>query len=365
MTSSTTSRTVVVCAALLTTACGPDLRPIAGEGDGSGNEGDGSGNEGGSSSTGVPSECTEVVEGDLEITDASDFEWLRTVREVTGHVRVQDLTIAEDLSMLSCLEVAGGGLWAQDTKSLRSLRGVGRLRSVGTWPDGVVRVDGNLALETLAGLDGLEEIGTIRVWDNPNLSRLEVNAVKRLGNLMLGWVECVPPGVGGVAMPRGDNPKLTEIDGFEALESGALSSSTHWIGTPSRLSARAMPSRSLSGWQAATMRSGASSGASATAAASAWHASTLWAVSSVTRPCPAGSVSSRPTQRTPSSRRAVGSSTPRSRARISNAASATAPFCRWCGPASPTGATASGVTKRIGQPTRSAVARRTPSTSGT
>ncbi len=222
-----TSRRVVLSATLLLTACGPGLSPIVSEGGGTGSEAggtgnEGSGSEGSSSSSGAPSECTEVVEGDLEITDASDFEWLRTVREVTGQVQIRDLAVAEDLSMLSCLDVVGDGLLVIGTDTVRSLHGLERLRFVGTWPDGLIFVEANAALETLAGLDGLEEIGTIRVWDNPNLSRLEVNAVKRLGNLMLGWVECVPPGVGGVAIPRGDNPKLTEIDGFEALESGAL-----------------------------------------------------------------------------------------------------------------------------------------------
>ena len=160
--------------------------------------------------------CTEVVEGDLEVNDESDFEWLRTVREVQGVLTIAELTGHTNLEFLGCLESVQG-VWVKDTQSLRSLDGLGRLTAL----ESGLSVSGNAALETLGGLDSLESIGEVWIRDNPELSRLELESPTDIRYIRLGWYECDGYGPDATALPRGDNPKLKGLDGLGNLDPAA------------------------------------------------------------------------------------------------------------------------------------------------
>lgn len=165
-------------------------------------------------STGRADGCTEVIEGDFEVTDESDFEWLRGVREVEGGLTVTGLSTQESLEFLGCLERVKG-LWIRDTEGIRSMEGLGRLELI----DGEFSVSGNSDLETLAGLDALETVEWgMWVLDNHELSRFEIHTPTRVPRVRLGWYECEKENAGFVSVPRGDNPKLKAIDGFELVQ---------------------------------------------------------------------------------------------------------------------------------------------------
>ncbi|MBV1857270.1 MAG: hypothetical protein KUG77_02585, partial [Nannocystaceae bacterium] len=59
-----------------------------------------------------------------------------------------------------------------------------------------------------------EGIGQVWIRDNPELSRLELENPTDIGYFRLGWYECDGDGPDATAIPRGDNPKLTGLDGF-------------------------------------------------------------------------------------------------------------------------------------------------------
>ncbi len=171
--------------------------------------------DGTSSSSNGNDGCTEVVEGDLEVNDASDLDWLRAVREVHGVLTITELSGHAHLEFLGCLESVQG-LWIKDTTNLRSLAGLGRLKTL----ERGLSVSGNASLETLRGLDSLESIGGggVSVLDNPELSRLELESPRDIGYFRLGSYECDGYGPDAAALPRGDNPKLSRLDGFEKVE---------------------------------------------------------------------------------------------------------------------------------------------------
>lgn len=158
----------------------------------------------------------EVVEGDVEVNDEADFEWLRTVREIQGVLTIAELTGHTNLEFLRCLESVQG-VWIKDTENLRSLDGLGRLGVI----DGDFSVSGNTSLETLGGLDSLKSVRGVWVLDNPELSRLELESPTDIGSFRLGWYECDGYGPGATAIPRGDNPKLKGLDGFGRIDPGA------------------------------------------------------------------------------------------------------------------------------------------------
>ena len=165
--------------------------------------------EDGTSSSSGGDGCTEVVEGDLEVDNESDFEWLRTVREIHGVLTISEISELPDLEFLGCLENVQG-LWVRDTESLRSLEGLGRLKAI----EGDLSVSGNASLETLKGLASLESVQRVWILDNPELSRLELDSPTDIGRFRLGWYECDGDGPDATAIPRGDNPKLTGLDGL-------------------------------------------------------------------------------------------------------------------------------------------------------
>ncbi len=196
-------------------ACGPST---AAEPSGGGGQSDSAAEpkldvpQGGASSSGGDG-CTEVFEGDIEVNDESDFEWLRTVREIGGVLTIAELTGRSDLEFLGCLERVQGIL-VRDTQSLLSFEGLGRLRMI----DGELAVRGNASLESLRGLDSLEGIGQVWIRDNPELSRLEIESPTDIGYFRLGWYECDGYGPDATAIPRGDNPKLTGLDGLGRID---------------------------------------------------------------------------------------------------------------------------------------------------
>lgn len=172
--------------------------------------------------TAAASECVDVHEGDLDLDASSDLESLRTLRQVTGRLRIHGVE-TEDLGFLECLESVGGVLSIRYNPSLRSLQGLERLESVGLAVGYVgLSVTDNPALESLSGLDSLRWVPTLTIHGNASLSHLGLDHLEGvLDGFYIGG--CSQDGEGAPAVMSGNNPSLTVLDGLSALEDvGAL-----------------------------------------------------------------------------------------------------------------------------------------------
>jgi hypothetical protein len=103
--------------------------------------------------------------------------------------RILQLDIGED-SGLESLEGLENLEWAkliyiEDTKRLRSLEGLGSLRTV----EREMQVLHNEALTSTAGANALEETQNLAVNGNPNLTTLEFDSLERLGGLSVQFNE--------------------------------------------------------------------------------------------------------------------------------------------------------------------------------
>jgi hypothetical protein len=182
-----------------------------------------------SSATTEAEPCSEIWDGNLVICDddcvgdaipSSSVQQLQNVGVVTGRITVirSDLI---DLQALSCLRSAGAIL-VSDNENLASLAGLeGVVELPGTDDSSGISIRANPALESLAGLDSLHEISGIELEENNALARLDLNHVETLGSLYLGTCAM---STSRESRAEGDNPSLTALDGFDALQSlGKLS----------------------------------------------------------------------------------------------------------------------------------------------
>ncbi len=179
-----------------------------------------SGSSSEASSTGLVG-CTEVFEGDLRVDEDTDLDWLRTVREVTGTLRVEGTTTWTTLEPLSCLQKVGQSLSIRDNMALESLDGLERLEVLGAADILAMAnfaVSNNPSLKSLRGMDSLRKIESIFIQSNASLDRLELNHVEEVQSVHLGG--CDYNESGDDFYPFGDNPQLIEFDGFDALLPG-------------------------------------------------------------------------------------------------------------------------------------------------
>jgi hypothetical protein len=175
--------------------------------------------EGDASDSSAPSHCVDVIEGDLEIDDRTDLDELRTVRLVTGTVRIGQTQTLEDLNFLECLEEVGANLLIGANEGLRTLHGAARLEQVGygdlSSGHGLF-ISNNPNLVSLAGLDSLRFPRIVSIYDNPSLAELSLPTVESVWSLRIGGcrqdAEDVP------ALGEGNNASLVEINGFQSLE---------------------------------------------------------------------------------------------------------------------------------------------------
>lgn len=121
-----------------------------------------------------------VVGGSVTVrgVDWTDPRPLSCLCEVEGDLRVQDNVGLVDLAGLERLEAVGGYLWLEDVPALVSLGGLARLGQAGSVL--VVRAQALRSLDGLAGLRGemtgdlwLNDTGVIELRGPPGLTRLD------------------------------------------------------------------------------------------------------------------------------------------------------------------------------------------------
>jgi hypothetical protein len=159
------------------------------------------------STTGDPSPCADVHDGDLLVDDTTDLATLVTIREVTGSVTISrsDPPLA-DLSALGCLERIGGNLIVDETPVLADLTGLGRLSYLGK----ILTVQRNADMTSLAGLDSLRYVPYIHVNSGPSLERLGLRALQAVETITIGSCN-------NDASSPGSLPSLAEIDAMDEM----------------------------------------------------------------------------------------------------------------------------------------------------
>jgi hypothetical protein len=218
-------------AALVVAACGPRTRPGEDGGEGTGDNDTAAGTESLSAEdTGTPFECPGArwYEGSLTVDDSTDVDSLRDIGGVTGWLAIADTTSLVDLEFLSCLEEVGAqqvslSMSITNNTALQSLHGLERLRTVGSYgeglaADGTIYITDNPVLASVAELAALEEIGRFAVWGDPSLGEVELPAIRRIGMLDLGGslgalgLTCLEP-------ERPSTMSLTSVGHYPLLES--------------------------------------------------------------------------------------------------------------------------------------------------
>jgi hypothetical protein len=139
----------------------------------------------------------EIYDGDFNISNQGDIDFLSGFREVTG-----DLTVCAslvDMKGLESLISVGRTLHFHHNSSLINLKGLNNLQYIGR----DLYIVENDNLKSLKGLESLETIAS-QVWIYLNPSLLEIGSMNNLTSV--GSIE--------IAL----NELLTEINGFKKLE---------------------------------------------------------------------------------------------------------------------------------------------------
>lgn len=177
------------------------------------------GSEDGSSSettTGGTPECPDVLDGNLELTDETDIDALRTVHRIRGGLIVENTSFM-NLEFLSCLHHIEGSIRIRFNPALETLTGLENVESLSQEdPSDGVQIRSNDALTSLAGLASITTMRRLTVQDNAALTDLGLNALEVLGVLEIG--QCT---TGNEADPYGfSNDSLTTIEGLASLREG-------------------------------------------------------------------------------------------------------------------------------------------------
>lgn len=184
------------------------------EGDGDNDHGDDDGEESGGSTS-----CQAIVET-LEITDATERASVDCVEEVTGDLKIGPTTSLKDLQWLTKLRHVGGTLYVVGNLGLESLSGLEQLEDV-DW----IHLRRNEELAELGGLAGLGYVDRITITDNDSLvdldgfpeglspSLLEVSNNDGLLTLS-GLPVFLSPGDGPFEIEVEDNPALADLHGL-------------------------------------------------------------------------------------------------------------------------------------------------------
>lgn len=177
------------------------------------------GPEDGSSSeaaTGGTTECPDVFDGDLELTDETDTEALRTVYRIRGNLIIENTSFTS-LEFLACLHHIEGSLLVRYNPALETLEGLENVESLKMeHPTNGVQIRSNDVLTSLASLSSIKEMNRLTVQGNDSLTDLGLNALETLGVLEIG--QCI---TGNEADFYGfSNDSLTTIEGLASLRDG-------------------------------------------------------------------------------------------------------------------------------------------------
>lgn len=154
----------------------------------------------------VPTCERRSISGNVRVSSVDDLSALEGAHELVGTLEIADSDL-ECLDALACLRIVGGDVRILGNDALRSTAGLRSIEALGTADfdnaAGSVVVSGNEALEVFEGFDGVRRIdGGVTVWQNPALR--EVAAFAGLRRLLLLSIAV--------------NPALESLSGLHALE---------------------------------------------------------------------------------------------------------------------------------------------------
>lgn len=131
--------------------------------------------------------CGLVWEGDYSVEDAGDLAALSGYVEVAGDLTIESTELT-DLSGLECLEAVDGSLYIQTNSLLTDITALAALEAVGglvcirdnvTQIGGVLGIDANPALVSLAGLGSLTTLdGNLWILSNAALPTCEATDLR-------------------------------------------------------------------------------------------------------------------------------------------------------------------------------------------
>lgn len=156
---------------------------------------------------GVVPECTEgSIVGNVRVRSIDDVAALEGVQEILGTLEIANSDL-KCLDALACLRIVGGDVRIQGNGALRSTAGLANVEEVGTLDvphaSGSVVLADNEVLERFEGFDGVRRIPKgATLWQNPALREVAAfAAVRRLEELSIN-----------------DNPALESLSGLHDLE---------------------------------------------------------------------------------------------------------------------------------------------------
>lgn len=117
-----------------------------------------------------------IIPGDVLLRSAEDLDALAGVEEIEGTLEIAESDLV-CLDALACLRVVGGDVRILGNPALRSTAGLAGIEALGTSDydnaRGSIVVSENHALEELRGFDSLEEIqSSLTLWRNEALREL-------------------------------------------------------------------------------------------------------------------------------------------------------------------------------------------------
>lgn len=124
-------------------------------------------------------------QGDLIVQKDTDLAPLAEIGRVTG-----DLYVAmygrdqPDLSFLSCLHTIDGGLSIQNNELLKSMKGLEGLESVFR-----MEVYNNLALSAVDSVGPIKQLFSLTIDGNPLLQEIHLDSLETVGLLQIGHCE--------------------------------------------------------------------------------------------------------------------------------------------------------------------------------
>lgn len=154
-----------------------------------------------SDTTGAPVPCGGVHEGDLGVLEDSDLASLANLGHVKGNlgIRLKSRDVP-DLSFLGCLHTVDGILTIVNSNLLETTEGLVNLEEVGT-----ISIYDNPNLYTVA-FDQLQSLGGFHFTSNPAVTEIRLDSVVSMKYIELGLCETA------------NNLSLTSLSGFSSLK---------------------------------------------------------------------------------------------------------------------------------------------------
>lgn len=158
-------------------------------------------------STGTSGPCSRVHQGDLVVKSDTDLAPLADIGRVTGSVYIVMADREQpDLTFLGCLHTIDDALSLQNNMLLESMAGLESLNSVFR-----IRIFNNAALRLIDGIGPIEDLFSLVIDGNSSLEEIHLDSVKTVGLLQIGHCQGM--------MASAKHNKLIDLSGFSGLTS--------------------------------------------------------------------------------------------------------------------------------------------------